>query len=144
MKLPLLFLATSLTVAQAAESFSYSHENVLGTSLELRVTADSQALAKAAETSVLAEVDRLAKVLSTWSKDSEILRWQNSSQPLAISDDLAAVLHACDHWTTNSLGAFNVRPSSPESAKPAWSFDAASATYLAKPGEITVDALAKG
>ncbi|RYD33018.1 MAG: DUF2271 domain-containing protein, partial [Verrucomicrobiaceae bacterium] len=91
-------------------------------------------------------IDRLNDTLSTWKKGSEILRWQVAGGPLSLSTDLMAVLKACDHWTANSSGAFNVRPTSADSAKPAWSFDPATgqATYLAKPGEITVDALAKG
>lgn len=146
MKSSLIFFALSFASARAAERFSYFHENVLGTSLELHVTAENEATAKAAETSVLAEVDRLKAVLSTWTKDSEIRRWQDAGQDLVLSSDLTVVLKACDHWTTNSRGAFNVRPSSADSALPAWSFDAGSgkASYLAKPGEITVDALAKG
>ncbi len=146
MKTSLILLSLSLASVHASESFSYFHENVLGTSLELHVTADSETSAKAAEASVLAEVDRLNAVLSTWKKDSEILRWQDAGKPVVLSADLTAVLKACDHWTANSSGAFNVRPSSEDSAKPAWSFDAATgnATYLAKPREVTVDALAKG
>ncbi|RYD21931.1 MAG: DUF2271 domain-containing protein, partial [Verrucomicrobiaceae bacterium] len=141
-----LLFALSLASVHATESFSYFHENVLGTSLELHVTADTETSAKAAEATVLAEVDRLNAVLSTWRKDSEILRWQDAGKPVALSTDLTAVLKACDHWTANSSGAFNVRPSSEDSAKPAWSFDAetGNATYLAKPREVTVDALAKG
>ena len=146
MKTSLILFSLSLASAHATESFSYFHENVLGTSLELQVTADSESSAKAAEASVLAEVDRLNSVLSTWKKDSEILRWQEAGKPMGLSADLTAVLKACDHWTSNSSGAFSVRPSSEDSAKPAWRFDAetGNATYLGKPREVTVDALAKG
>jgi FAD:protein FMN transferase len=146
MRLHLTLFAISLASTRAAESFSCFHENVLGTALELRVTASSEDAAKAAENSVLAEVDRLSAILSTWKKDSEIKRWQESGKPLTLSPDLTNVLKACEKWTADSQGAFSVRPSSPDSGKIAWTFSSASgsATYLAKPGEITIDALAKG
>jgi thiamine biosynthesis lipoprotein ApbE len=120
---------------------------VLGTSLELRVSAGSEATARQAEASVLAEIDRLSSTLNTWAKDSEISRWQASGKPVAVSADLAAVLKACDHWAANSRGAFSarVKASAPaDMGKAAWTLDGGTATCLAKPGEITVDALAKG
>ena len=146
MKAFIPFLALSVAAANA-ETFSYYHENVLGTSLELRVSADSETTARKAEASVLAEIDRLSDTLNTWTKDSEISRWQAAGKPAAVSTDLAAVLKTCDHWTVNSQGAFSVRvkASAPaDMTKAAWTLDGTTATYLAKPGEITVDALAKG
>lgn len=145
MKAFIPLFALSVAAAQA-ETFSFHHGNVLGTSLELRVSADSETTARKAEASVLAEIDRLSATLNTWAKDSEISRWQQAAQPVTVSPDLAAVLRACDHWAANSQGAFNARVKAPaaDMAKPAWTLDGATATYLAKPGEITVDALAKG
>jgi FAD:protein FMN transferase len=152
------------------ETFSFHHENVLGTSLELRVHSESEVSAKKAEAAVLGEIDRLSGVLNTWSTDSEISRWQKSSGPVSVSADLAAVLKSCDLWNHLTLGAFNVRagklsqvwknaaksqipPTQAELAtlhaeieRPAWTLksDSNTATYLAAPGEISVDALAKG
>jgi len=145
MKALIPLLALSVAAAHA-ETFSFHHENVLGTSLDLRVSADSETTARQAEASVLAEIDRLTAILNTWSKDSEISRWQNSGKPVAVSADLAAVLAACDHWAANSKGAFNarVKAAAADMAKPAWLLDGTTATFTAKAGEITVDALAKG
>lgn len=145
MKALIPVLVLSMAAAQA-ESFSFQHENVLGTSLDLRISADSEATAKEAEASVLAEIDRLTAVLNTWVKDSEISRWQASGKPTEISTDLVAVLEACDHWAAHSKGAFHarVKADASEMVKPAWVIDGTQATFTAKPGEVTVDALAKG
>ncbi|MBX3740634.1 MAG: DUF2271 domain-containing protein [Akkermansiaceae bacterium] len=145
MKALIPFLALSV-VAAHAETFSFHHENVLGTSLDLRVSADSEATARQAEASVLAEIDRLTTVLNTWSKNSEISRWQTSGKPTVVSADLAAVLSACDRWARDSQGAFNarVKASAADMDRPAWTLDGTTATFTAKAGEITVDALAKG
>ena len=101
---------TGCAASAWAETFSYNHENVLGTSLELRVDASTEAVADAAEARVLAAVDRLAKVLSTYQADSEINRWAaEPAGPVEISTDLHAVLAACDTWESKSGGVFNAR-----------------------------------
>ncbi len=124
MKHVLPFLILPLAVANAG-TFSFDHENVLGTSMELRISAGSETTAKQAEATVLAEIDRLSAVLNTWSSKSEISRWIASGKTAPVSADLDAVLKACDHWTANSQGAFSIH------VKP-------------DPKDITVDALAKG
>ncbi len=50
----------------SARDFEFRHENVLGTSLELRVRAATEDAAQAAETRALAEIDRLAAILSSY------------------------------------------------------------------------------
>ena len=47
--------------ARAAEEYAFYHENVMGTSLELRVHAGSREAAQEAEDRVLREIDRLEK-----------------------------------------------------------------------------------
>jgi len=160
------FTALALVSAQAAETFAFYHENVLGTSLELRVSAESAQQAKAAETKVLSEIDRLSAILNTWKADSEISRWQTAGGKVRVSSDLAEVLAACDTWSARSEGAFNAgvgaagkvwKAAAAEQKLPtaaeltalkngpsAWTLDGTTATYLAKPGDITVDGLAKG
>jgi thiamine biosynthesis lipoprotein ApbE len=147
MKFPtVLFSALSLAAAHA-ETFSFYHENVIGTSLELRVSTASAETAKQAEATILAEIDRLSATLSMWSKDSELMRWEASGKPAMLSADLVAVLKTANEWTAKSNGVFNVRVASPfaEMNQPAWKFnDDGTVTYLAKPGAITINALAKG
>ena len=57
---------------------TFHHENVLGTSQELRVRSSVEGAAARAETVVLAEVDRLGKVFSTYTPDSEFSRWHQT------------------------------------------------------------------
>ena len=62
--------------ARSADEFVFHHENVMGTSLELRVRADSAAAARGAEERVLREIDRLSAIFSGYDPESEFSRWQ--------------------------------------------------------------------
>ncbi len=94
----------------AADDFAFFHENVMGTSLELRVQADSEAIARRAEVVVLAEIERLAAIFSGYDPQSEFSRWQRSDgTPVAVSAELFEVLEACDRWRIASQGAFDPR-----------------------------------
>jgi thiamine biosynthesis lipoprotein ApbE len=96
--------------AAAALDYEFYHENVLGTSLELRVQADSEEAARRAEGRVLGEIDRLARIFSGYDRTSEFSRWQETAQrPVPVSAELFEVLQACDHWREKSGGAFDPR-----------------------------------
>ena len=74
-----------------------SHENVLGSSLELKVVDLGPAAATAAETAALAEIDRLSKVLSAWDSTSEFSRWTRThNQAVEVSPELFQVLSLYD------------------------------------------------
>jgi thiamine biosynthesis lipoprotein ApbE len=96
-----------MLTAVAAEPFTFHHENVLGTGLELRVLADSETAATQAESAALAEIDRLAMVLSTYDPGSELSRWTRSGAATELSHDLCAVLRASDRWRIATRGAFH-------------------------------------
>jgi thiamine biosynthesis lipoprotein ApbE len=88
--------------------FVFHHENVLGTSLELRVRSLAQPDAARAETAALSEIDRLARIFSSYSTASEFSRWQSTrGTPVAVSTELFEVLSQCDRWRIASQGAFN-------------------------------------
>src|ERR1700722_11167194 len=55
--------------------WTFQHEHILGTSLEVSVRAGSLVEAERAEAAVLAQFDRDDAVLSTWRGDSEVSRW---------------------------------------------------------------------
>ncbi|MEO6808207.1 MAG: DUF2271 domain-containing protein [Isosphaeraceae bacterium] len=96
--------------ASAGDNFAFYHENVLGTSMELRLLADNAEAAKGAEARVLAEIDRLALIFSDYEASSEFRRWQGSAhRPLTTSRELFQVLEACDRWETLTGGAFDPR-----------------------------------
>jgi thiamine biosynthesis lipoprotein ApbE len=169
-----LFTASALALlcpfAVDAKVYTYHHENVLGTELELRFEAPTEAIADAAEARALAEIERLAGILSGYDANSELRRWQAAeSLTDEISSDLMAVLQACDTWRERSGGAFEPavaalietwraasnegrRPTSDELAtaknrmeSTRWRLDAASGTALHTPGAtVTLDGLAKG
>jgi len=63
--------------ASLDHTYVANYENVLGTSLELRVHATSRALADRAEQVVLAEIARESNILSSWDPNSEVSRWTN-------------------------------------------------------------------
>ena len=106
----LIFTLPPLRGAFAAEEFAFFHENVLGTSLELRVKATSHDAAVRAEGRVLREIDRLNGIFSGYDASSEFRRWQASlNVPVRVSPELLAVLKDADHWRGASAGAFDPR-----------------------------------
>jgi thiamine biosynthesis lipoprotein ApbE len=92
----------------AAEDLAFFHENVMGTSLELRVEADTAAAAQGAEDRALREIDRLTAIFSGYDPASEFSRWQAEARgPAPVSTELFEVLRACDRWRAASGGAFD-------------------------------------
>lgn len=90
------------------KQYAFHYERVLGTSFELQVVAADAGAATRAEVAALAEVDRLAAVLSGYAATSELSRWP--SQPgvvTAVSGALADVLIAAEAWRVHTGGAFN-------------------------------------
>ncbi len=97
-----------LSASAADPPWVFHHDDVLGTSLELHVQAESAEAARAAETTVLREIDRLAGILSGYDSTSEFRRWQAAAPgTLPASGELLDVLEACSRWRTVSGGAFN-------------------------------------
>lgn len=91
-----------------SSEFPFFYENVLGTSLELRIVTDSRSVAEAAEETALSEFDRLEQAFSQFKPDSEFRRWQDNSGVFTpISHELWAVLLECDVWRERSHGAFH-------------------------------------
>jgi thiamine biosynthesis lipoprotein len=88
--------------------FTYRHEHVLGTSLKLSVRSQEPEAAKRAESVVLAEMDRLARIFSSYSPDSEFSRWQRTQGvAVPVSRELFEVLEQSEGWRQKSQGAFN-------------------------------------
>ncbi|WP_406700384.1 DUF2271 domain-containing protein [Singulisphaera sp. Ch08] len=102
----LLFLFSPAT----AKEFTTYHENVLGTSLELRTNTDTAEGAIWAEKRILGEIDRLSAIFSGYDANSEFNRWQATPNvAMKVSPELFAVLQACDEWATRTEGAFDPR-----------------------------------
>lgn len=98
-----------LPTPAAAADFAFFHENVLGTSLELRVNTQSETVASKAEKLVLKEIDRLSRIFSTYdssSQFSDLLRL-SPGQKMAVSAELFEVLQRCEDWQQISRGTFS-------------------------------------
>src|SRR5690242_14575274 len=104
----LLFLSGMPGFTDRSRPFVFHHENVLGTSLELKISADSQASADRAESAALGEIDRLAKVLSGYDSTSEFSRWTHThAAAVPVSSDLYQVLDRFDRYRVLTSGALD-------------------------------------
>lgn len=93
-----------------AREFSFRHENVLGTSLEIRLKAVTETAARAAEKRVLEEIDRLAKIFSGYDKTSELSHWMAGEiTDGLVSAELFGLMMRSQAWTEKTGGAFDVR-----------------------------------
>ncbi|MBI5768950.1 MAG: DUF2271 domain-containing protein [Verrucomicrobia bacterium] len=101
-------LANLIGALRAAEWHRFQHENVLGTSLELRFAAGSRVQAEAGEAAALAEIDRLAKILSSYDATSEFRRWlATQGEARRVSPELFEVLALFDAWRDRTDGALD-------------------------------------
>lgn len=153
-----------------AEPFHFHHETILGTSLDLQVAAADEKLAVSAETAVLAEIERLRKILSSYDPASEISRLNTATAPVVCSPDTLSVLTAYDQWQAKSQGAYSghigdlaalwsksekaetipadtdLKPVVAALARPGWKIDPAThaVTRLSAAGTLNVNSLGKG
>lgn len=103
------FLICGIAAAAAAPEWrTVRHEHVLGTALEMKFAAPGAAAAEAAERAALAEVDRLAGILSGYDAASEFSRWSATpGGPTRVSPELAEVLGLFDRWRDRTGGALD-------------------------------------
>jgi thiamine biosynthesis lipoprotein ApbE len=88
--------------------YASHYENVLGTSLDLKLSAGSPADADRAEKAVLHEIDREAKILSAWDSSSEFSLWaQTHGEAVPVSKELLEVLGLFDQWRERTGGALD-------------------------------------
>jgi FAD:protein FMN transferase len=87
---------------------TFHYENVLGTSMELKVGASSLAEAEIAEAAVLSEIRRLNGILSGYDSSSEFSRWSRTrGQAVRVSPELFEVLGLWDAWRDRTGGALD-------------------------------------
>ncbi|MVN78859.1 DUF2271 domain-containing protein [Hymenobacter sp. HMF4947] len=92
----------------ATKLYVADYENVLGTSLEIKLAAEADQPAAAAEAAALREVDHLNKILSGYDQASEFSRWLRAGkQPVAVSPELYEVLALFEQWRVQSHGALD-------------------------------------
>lgn len=104
--LPALSAASMPSSRERMQTFH--HENVLGTSMELKVSAATRAQAEAAESAALREIDRLARILSSYDPQSEFSLWNRTSgEAVRVSPELMEVLGLFDQWRVRTGGALD-------------------------------------
>ena len=145
--------------AQRDRRFVMHLENVLGTSLELQLTAGTDRAAKHAESVVLAAIDELEPILSGWSETSELSRWMATRNvDVRVSTALIDVLDASNVWRERTAGAFDPAAYAVTTAlrachgvptivaeDPLWTVNHANRTARRlTPHAISLDAIAKG
>jgi FAD:protein FMN transferase len=91
----------------ATQEFSFLHDHILGTSLEVKVIADTEAHAQACEQAVLKEIDRLDGLLSTYEPGTELGRINATDQAVQCSAEVIEVLQAAEDCRKQTAGAFN-------------------------------------
>ncbi|MBM3837410.1 MAG: DUF2271 domain-containing protein [Verrucomicrobia bacterium] len=153
----------------AGGPFHFHHEGILGTSFDLIVRTDAAEVACKVEQSVLAAIERLRRILSTYDPASEISRLPVNPKPMRCSPELFEVLSAYETWTARSRGAYQgqlgelirawraaeqagVPPASASLARivrnvstPAWTLNACERTVQRlSPQPLNLDSLGKG
>jgi thiamine biosynthesis lipoprotein ApbE len=92
----------------AESPYRFVHENVLGTTLDLRIAAQSPQAASRAEQMVLDEIERLRLILSAHDPISELNRWiAGQLLTSTVSEELYEVLRLSDRFRESTHGAFN-------------------------------------
>jgi thiamine biosynthesis lipoprotein ApbE len=108
-------LAAAALVPSAAASqgqndlFSFHHDHILGTSLDLWLRTADAATAESAERVALAEVERLRAVFSLYDPESELCRLNRATGPVSVSSDLAVVLRHYERWQELSAWGCNAQ-----------------------------------
>lgn len=92
--------------------FTYAHDGILGTSMELILQAQSASQADHCHQQVLSEIERLRKILSTYDPASEIEQAKSApAWPLqrpCFSPELTEMLQMYQTWQTQTQGAIDL------------------------------------
>lgn len=116
------------------KKFVSHFENVLGTSMELKLLAANEKQADIAEQAALNEIARLNAILSAYDANSEFSKWKNTDhQPVKISKELFEVLSLFDSWRERTGGALTA---SAETISKVWK-QAAVANHLPSETALT-------
>ncbi len=88
--------------------YTFHYENVLGTSMEVRVGAPSPDRAEAAADAALAEIRRQSNILSGYDPQSEFSRWTRTrDRAVPVSPELFELLGMWDEWRDRTGGALD-------------------------------------
>ncbi|WP_431210219.1 FAD:protein FMN transferase [Puia sp. P3] len=103
----IVFLSSAMP-PRVVHGYVFRFENVLGTSLELKVRTVSRGESSKAESAVMREISRLSAILSGYDSGSEFSRWRRTSdEPVRVSPELYEVLSLFDQWRERTGGALD-------------------------------------
>ena len=101
-------VAQPVSIGEMDGAWTFHHENVMGTSMQVTVRAADGRAADAAETALLAAIDRQSSILSAWDGTSELSRWMRTrGEAVKVSPELMEVLGLFDHWRGQTGGALD-------------------------------------
>lgn len=139
LSLSLICLFTSANIAYPMDpgktpwSYTEQFENILGTSMELKIRSISQEESEKAQKAVLREISRMAAILSAYDPNSEFRRWEATShKAVPVSHELFEVLDLFDRWRVRTGGALDA---SAEAVTKVWK-DAAIRQRMPTPAEL--------
>ena len=128
-------LAFTPRTSKGPQWYVAHYENVLGTSMELKVAAPSPEASQETEKTVLKEINRLSKILSGYDAQSEFSRWfRTNNLAVPISAELYEILNLFDQWRLRTNGALDA---SAEALTQVWK-RAAKEQRLPIPSELAV------
>lgn len=106
---PIAFSLAAMSAAVPNQSgvLAAHFENILGTSLDVKILANSFELAEKAEAKVLSEFRRLQAILGS-GENHEFGKWQQTrGEAISVSSELHTVLGLFDTWSEATKGALN-------------------------------------
>jgi FAD:protein FMN transferase len=125
------------------EEHRFHYDHIVGTSFDLSIrmpqATSSADTAQRAARAALEEIERLARILSTYDPDSEIRRFENGGG--IQSPELAEVLDLYRYWQKQTRGALSVRPTG---AAGPLNVDALGKAYIIDRAAATVKTAAPG
>lgn len=117
LKLPALLPLMKVGMPSGSVEHHFQYESVVGTSMDLVVRTPTRRVAEGACQSVRDEIERLASILDSRDPASEISLLEHSNLASAVSQDLAEVLAAYQHWERRSGGVLSIRPGGAETPR---------------------------
>jgi thiamine biosynthesis lipoprotein ApbE len=103
-----LALCSVALPVKPTQMYVADYENVLGTSLEIKIAAQNDNQAQRAESAAMNEIDRLNNILSGYDVSSEFERWTRThNTPVKVSAELFEVMSLFDKWKVQTNGALD-------------------------------------
>lgn len=95
----------SVSTSSHSGILSAHFDHILGTSMDLKIIANTLEMAEKAEKVVLGEIKRLSHILGSFDSSTEFSQWQKTiNEAVPVSDELHFVLQSFDVWNKKTSG----------------------------------------